>query len=249
MPNLSLSIALLAYNEERSLAGVIEETLAFCRERLEDYEIIVVDDGSTDGTASVARSYAEQYPQVRLVQHERNYGMGRGIRTGIQRATKDFFLFNAADGQIPATEIGKLLPLLDRADIALSVYENRRETLARQVTSRAFRLYLRIVADVRFELEGLYIFPSKPAKAIEPLILANSFFFSFELVQRGLERGLTVAGTQLRCQPREQGKSKVFIPRRILEVGREAAAYGMRRWFYLGTDPHGGRKGPPYGAA
>jgi glycosyltransferase involved in cell wall biosynthesis len=244
----SLSIALLACNEERSLAQVLEETLAFCRESLDDYEIIVVDDGSTDRTAKIAEEYARQHAQVRLVRHDRNYGMGRGIRTGIREATKEFFLFNAADGQIPAAEIGKLLPLLEQADIALSIYENRRETLARHVTSRAFRLYLRTVANVRFRLEGLYIFPSKPAKAMEPLILANTFFFSFELVQRGLERGLTVATTQMRCQPRAQGKSKVFRPKRIIEVGREAAAYGLRRWFYLGTDPHGGRN-RPYGAA
>lgn len=245
----SLTIALLAYNEEHSLPHVLEDTLAFCQAHLEDYEIIVVDDGSTDGTAQVARRFEQQHPQVRLVQHEANFGMGRGIRTGIREARKDSFLFNAADGQIPAAEIGKLLPLLDQADIALSTYENRRETLARHLTSRGFRLYLRAVADIRFRLEGLYIFPAGPAKAIEPLILANTFFFSFELVQRGLERGLALATTQMRCQPRTAGASKVFKPRRIIEVGREAAAYGLRKWFYLGTDPHGGNSGGNYGAA
>ncbi|MCP4677405.1 MAG: glycosyltransferase family 2 protein [Deltaproteobacteria bacterium] len=225
----SLSIALLMFNEEENIATVLDETLAFCRGALDDWEIVVVDDGSTDGSVSIVQQYIESEARVRLVRHETNQGMGAGIRTGIENATKEYFIFNASDGQIAAAEIGVLLPLLERADIALSTYANRRETLARELTSRSFRFYLQVVAGIRFELQGLYLYPTKSAKELAPLIEADTFFFSFELIQRGVERGLTIANTWMTCRPREAGSSKVFNPSRIIRVGKEALGYGIRK--------------------
>jgi glycosyltransferase involved in cell wall biosynthesis len=223
----SLSIVLLMYNEEENIAAVLDETLDFARAALGDFEILVVDDGGTDGGPDVVRGYAGKEPRVRLVSHDRNRGMGAGMRTGIRNARKATLVFNAADGQVAAAEIGRLLPLLDRADIALSTYGNRRETWTRELVSRAFRLYLRAVAGIRFELQGLYLYPTEVARELEPLIAADTFFFSFELIQRGIERGLATATTEMTCRPRTKGASKVFNPRRILRVGREAARYGL----------------------
>ena len=155
--------------------------------------------------------------------------MGAGIASAIRAAAKDVFVFNAADGQIAMSEIGRLLPLLDRADIVLSTYENGRETAARAALSRAFRVYLRLVAGVRFELEGLYLFPSRAAKELAPRIGAQTFFFSFALVALGLERGLRAATTGILCAPRRAGASKVLHPRKIAEVAAEAARFGAAR--------------------
>jgi hypothetical protein len=138
-------------------------------------------------------------------------------------------VFNAADGQIAMAEIGKLTPLLDRADIVLSTYENGRETAARAAVSRAFRAYLRLVAGIRFELEGLYLYPTAAAKELAPRIGAETFFFSFALVALGLERGLRAATTGIRCAPRRAGASKVLRARKIAAVAAEAARFGVAR--------------------
>ncbi|MCP4599532.1 MAG: glycosyltransferase family 2 protein [Proteobacteria bacterium] len=228
----SISIALLMFNEEDNIAAALKETLEFCRETLSDWEIIVVDDGSTDRSASVVEKYAEKETRIRLVRHGTNLGMGAGIRTGIESAEKETFIFNAADGQIATAEIGKLLPLLDRADIVLSTYSNRRESIARELISRSFRLYLRLVANIRFELQGLYFYPTRAAKEYAPKIEANTFFFSFELIQRGIEGGLTAATTHMTCRPRQFGASKVANLKRITRVGKEALNYGIRKRFF-----------------
>jgi len=225
----SLSVALLMFNEQESILSVLDEHVRFLEQTLDDWEIVVVDDGSTDAGAAVASGYALEQDRVRVVSHGANKGMGAGLATGIHQATKDYFVMNAADGQIPAAEIGKLLPLLEGADIALSTYGVPRESAARTLLSRSFRAYLRRVSDIRFELQGLYLFPTAAAKQIEPLIRARTFFFSFELIQRGIERGLTTATTEILVQPRSAGSSKVANVRRILSVAGDALSYGIAK--------------------
>ncbi len=157
--------------------------------------------------------------------------MGAGLASGIRAATKSHFVMNAMDGQIPAAEIGALLPLLERADIALSVYAERRRSRGawRDLLSRGLRGYLRMVAGIRFELEGLYVFPTAMARELEPRVRSSTFFYSFELVQRGIQRGLTWACTSIHVRPRAAGRSKVASPARVARVAREALAYRVSR--------------------
>jgi glycosyltransferase involved in cell wall biosynthesis len=232
----SLSLALLMYNEEANIARTLDETLAFCVDTVEEFEIIVVDDGSTDSSADIVRDYLARDARVRLVSHEVNRGMGAGIRTAIESATMSYFIFNAADGQIAASEIGKLFCHLTEADIVLSTYDNMRESLGRELLSRAFRVYLRLVAGIGFALQGLYLFPTEAAKSIAPLIEANTFFFSFEFIKRGMDQGLTVTTTEMTCRPRSAGASKVTNLARITTVGKEALRFGLRNKRFIGAN-------------
>ena len=105
MPTPSVSLIYLCLNEQEALPRTLDEALAYCRAQLPDWEILVVDDGSTDQSADIVRRYGATEPRVRLLQHPRNLGMGAGLKTGIGAATKDYFCMLAADGQIPAAEL------------------------------------------------------------------------------------------------------------------------------------------------
>ena len=223
---MNLSVALLMFNEVGTIGAVLDETVAFCRENLDEFEIIVVDDGSTDGSAEVVRNWMEREPCIQMASHPVNLGIGAGVRTAIGRAEKAHFLFNAADGQIPAAEIGRLLPCLDQADLALSTYGNRLP-LGRALLSRGFRAYLSVLAGIYFGLQGLYIVPTQIAKEIVPHIRANTFFLNFELIQRCLDRGLTAATCEVNCHPRKEGASKVLNVKRIARVAFEVARFRM----------------------
>jgi glycosyltransferase involved in cell wall biosynthesis len=224
-----LSIIFLMYNEEGSIAAVLDEALAFCRQTLDDWEILVINDGSTDGSPAIVAEYAAREPRLRRVDHATNGGMGAGMRTGIEHASKPWFIFNASDGQVPCAEIGTMLPVLDRADIVLTTYLRRADHLGRKVMSRGLRWLLRAAAGIRFELEGLYLYPTAVARELLPRIGSNSFVFSFELIQRGVERGLTTETIQIRCLPRMAGESKVVSVPRIRRVATEVFAYRQRR--------------------
>jgi glycosyltransferase involved in cell wall biosynthesis len=225
----SLSVILLMFDEQENIAATLDETLEFLGGAVDDWELLVIDDGSTDDGPDIVARRAEREPRLRLISHGANKGMGAGMETGIRHATKDYLVFNAADGQVAAAEIAVLLEQLGAAEIVLSTYAEGRNSLARGALSRGLRVYLDKIAGIRFELEGLYLFPTAVARELAPRIRARTFFFSFELIQRAIDRGLTTTTTEIRCRPRRGGSSKVANLRKIRTVAAEAFGYALAK--------------------
>jgi len=110
----SVSIVIPAYNEERGIGGTLIQLNSVMKQQDMEYEIIVVDDGSTDGTAEVVRQQG-----VRLVQHYSNRGYGAAIKTGIRQAHQDWIAIIDADGTYPPSSIPLLLAESDEYDMII----------------------------------------------------------------------------------------------------------------------------------
>ena len=243
-----LSLVFLVFNEAETLGRVLDEAVAFCVRRWGEagggpgqaprWEILVVDHGSTDASAAIARRFEADHDAVRLLQHARNRGMGRGMRTGIQAARCERFTILSADGQAPLVGVERMLDALDAsgrtpggpADVVVTTYTGVRKTPLRIALSAGLRGWMRVAAGIRFPLEGLYIFPTQVARELlADGLPSDTFFFSFELIDRGLARGLRLARTTMPYVEREAGASKVARGRRVLRVAREVARYGRRK--------------------
>lgn len=220
----SVSLIYLCWNEQDALGRTLDEAVRWCSAHLSEWEILVVDDGSTDASAAIAARAAEAEPRIRLLRHTRNRGMGAGLRTGIAAANMSYFCMLAADGQVPVASLEVMLPLLERAPIVLSTYGNRPNDAVRTGISRAFRHFMRLAVGVSFKLEGTYLFPVAVARDEVGLdaIGAQTFFFSFELIVRAMQRGYTVADAVIASRPRSDGGgSRVANLSRIRRVAAE----------------------------
>ncbi len=114
---IDISIVIPAFNEEERLPLSLRKITDFIKDRTESFEIIVVDDGSTDNTVKNTR---DQFPDVQVVQLKRNSGKGAAIRKGILTSTGNYILFCDADLSTPIYEIDKLIPELNNGyDIAI----------------------------------------------------------------------------------------------------------------------------------
>jgi glycosyltransferase involved in cell wall biosynthesis len=227
-PNLSLVV--LAYNEAASVAPFLDDCLAYLGTRAGVHEVLLVDDGSTDDTAACAEAVARRDPRVRLLRHDRNRGMGAGMRTGLAAARGDYVTILAADGQVRAHELDKMIPRLGDASIVTSVYARRPHQWYRVFLSWGLRAMMRVLLGISFRLEGIYLFPARVARDEIGLdrIGADTFFFSFELITRALARGHTLATVAISSRPRLAGRSKVLGIGRMVAVAREVLAFRGR---------------------
>lgn len=105
----SISAFFPAYNDGKTIGGLVEKTLALLPRIADDFEVIVIDDGSSDNTAEVLKSLRAANPEhVRIVTHERNRGYGGALRSGFAAATKDLVFYTDGDGQYDPAELAEL---------------------------------------------------------------------------------------------------------------------------------------------
>ena len=196
----SVSIVIPARNEENRLPRTLEHIIVYSREKGWDAEIIVVNDGSTDGTADVVQQFAKTNPAVTLIDNLVNSGKGSSIRDGMLRATGDVVLFTDADDSTPIEEADKLLKgIMDGGDIVIgSRWVNRNlqtkpQPWHRRLNGRIYNLLLRTLLglDLTDTQNGFKAFTRKAAKLAfaiqripgwgfdaESLFIANKLGFS-----------------------------------------------------------------------
>ena len=200
-PQPEYSVVIPAYNEEDRLEGPLLETLTYLRDRCEGFEILVVDDGSRDRTADVARDLGGDHPEVDLIRLPANRGKGFAVRTGVMNSTGRFVLFADADGSTP---IGDVERLRDRIDVGADVAIGSRElgdgdveveTRAyRKVMGRIFHGLVSLLAVGDFEDTqcGFKLLRGPVARDLFARIRMDGFSFDIELLSLALREGYRV---------------------------------------------------------
>lgn len=202
-----LSIVIPCYKEETRLVRAIPEIAAFVAPK-GPFEIIVVDDGSPDGTARVTEELAKTHPQVRLISYKPNKGKGNAVRTGMLAAEGRYVMFADADQSTPISELDKLLPKLERDgyDIVIAsrwlpesdviIAQSRVRRLASRLFWFAVRvLALRGVADTQC---GFKCMTRAAAQKIFPQVLTNTPVFDVEMLIVATREGYRVAEVPVR---------------------------------------------------
>lgn len=139
MKSVELSIVIPAFNERQALPGLIEEISRACDSLAIDWEAIVVDDGSTDGSTELVEALAAERPEVRGVRLRRNFGKSAALAAGFEHSSGETIVTIDGDGQDDPADIPALLAELDRgADLVSGWKRQRRDPLSRRMASRVF---------------------------------------------------------------------------------------------------------------
>ena len=134
-PHYSLSLVLPAYNEDAAIAVTLAQVLNVLAAWVKDFEIIVVNDGSTDHTGAIISTISEIEPRVRVVTHERNQGYGSALVDGFAAATKELTFFMDSDGQFDIRELATLLHFIDEYDAVIGYRLDRQDTWVRKLNA------------------------------------------------------------------------------------------------------------------
>lgn len=196
----SLSVFMPAYNEEKNVGQTVLSVLDTLKElSLKDYEIIVINDGSSDNTAKVVQELEKKDKHIRLISHEKNMGYGEAVKTGYYNAKYDFIVFIDSDGQFDFKDIYKLLEKIGKADLVVGYRVNRQDHLMRiingwgwtQLSNILFGLNIRDV-DCAFKLLKREVIDTIPhlestrGAMINPELLARSKKAGFKITQVGV---------------------------------------------------------------
>jgi dolichyl-phosphate beta-glucosyltransferase len=164
-----------------------------------DFEIVVVDDGSTDGTARTVRDMALDEPRLRLVSNPSNMGKGHAVRCGIRESSGDIVLMSDADLSTPIEEFDRLLPYLDRYDLVLasrSLPESNvviHQPAYRETMGRIFNLIVRwlIIKGIIDTQCGFKLMKAEAGRRIEACMRINRFSFDVEMILVAKRLGYT----------------------------------------------------------
>lgn len=149
----SLTVFFPAHNEVDNIGTLVRATDETLSKLVADYEIIVVNDGSTDGTRELLDNLAREVTRLRPVHHERNTGYGGAVRTGFESATKELVFFSDGDGQFDIREIEKFLAEIDQYDAILGYRIDRKDPFHRKMFAKCWGMLIRIL--FRFRVRDL----------------------------------------------------------------------------------------------
>jgi glycosyltransferase involved in cell wall biosynthesis len=218
----SISAFFPAYNDAGTIASMVVVADRTLRALTDDYEIIVVNDGSPDHTGEILEDLAARYPRLRVVTHPRNRGYGGALRSGFAHATKDLVFYTDGDAQYDPRELALLLQHLTPAADVVNGYKIARHDpfhrlvigrMYHQIVRRMFGLRVRDV-DCDFRLLRRSVFE-------RVRLTADSGVICVELMTQLHQAGYHIVEVPVHHFHRAYGKSQFFNVRRVARVGRD----------------------------
>jgi glycosyltransferase involved in cell wall biosynthesis len=202
MEDILLSVIVPAYNEEKRLPNTLKAVGQYLSGRDYNYEIVVVNDGSKDGTARITKELTSQIEGLRLIDNKDNHGKGYVVKQGMMEAKGKYRLFMDADNSTTVDHVEKMLPYFDKGfDVVIGSREIEGAILdppqgfVRRMTGAAFRLLTNIFTGL-WELEdtqcGFKCFTAKAVEDVFPSCVIDRFSFDPELLVVAKKRGYRI---------------------------------------------------------
>ncbi len=240
-PSVRLSVIIPAYNEEHRLPDTLRHVLDYLSEQTFRSEVLVVDDGSTDGTARIVRNMSGRGVTLRLCLHPdgANHGKGAAVRLGMSQAAGEFRLFMDADNSTTIDQVERFWPVFgEGSDIVIGSRKAPGAQVAvhqpwyKELAGRAGNLWIRLmVAPGIFDTQaGFKMFTRRSAETVFPRLTIERWGYDFEILAVAREQGLRVReipirwvnspDTKVRLGSYLQVLGEVWQVRRNLKAGR-----------------------------
>jgi dolichyl-phosphate beta-glucosyltransferase len=218
----NLSIIVPAYNEENRIEEFLHDLLDYCSKNLEHYEILIINDGSTDNTRGIVSNIIKNDKKAKIINYKNNKGKGHAIFQGVLAAEGDFILFIDADGSIHPKEIMKMYNYyqIHNVDVIIgsrkssASYITLHQPLYRRILSKIFNLYSNLLFQVKINdlLCGFKGFSKGVAKKIFDDLKAFRWEFDVEILYKARKEQYKIFELPIEWKHEEGSKIKRFDP-------------------------------------
>jgi len=220
----SISAVFPAYNDGGTIASMVAAAWIALNQVTDDYEIIVVNDGSSDYTATMLNEISVRYPELRVITHPSNLGYGAALRTGFSAASKDWVFYTDGDSQYNPLELVNLVRALrEGVDVVNGYKLTRNDSWMRIVIGRAYHYFVKFLFGIRIR-DVDCDFRLIPRHILEEIELKSvSGAICLELVKKIEDAGYVFAEVPVNHYSRKYGVSQFFVPWRIVRTLRQLA--------------------------
>jgi len=225
----SLSIVMPAYNEEENVRDAVETVSQVAQELdLDDYEIILVNDGSSDRTGEIGRELEDEVDNFRLVEHYPNRGYGGALKAGFEAARKELIAFVPADNQFDFREVERLLERAQEADIVCGYRADRQDPFLRKMNAFGWNMLVRalfgyLCRDIDC---GFKLFRREVLDQVN--LVSDGAMIDTEFLAGAKARGLRIVEEPVTHLPRRAGEATGADLRVILKAFRDLVDFRLR---------------------
>ncbi len=223
-----ISLVIPVYNEAANITRAVKDGLSTLSQLADDYEIIIVESGSTDNSATVVDRLAEGNESVRVIHQGAKKGLGSALKEGFGAARGEFIFYMDGDNPFRMSEFERGFPLLQESDIICGYRVNRQDTFIRAVYSKVFNLMMRTLFGVKvrdvqigFKMLRKSIFDKVQLKA-------DSMFIDAELLIKAQKAGYRITELGNKYLGNPSGKSSV-TPLDVLKIALDLLKYKVHR--------------------
>ncbi len=243
--NRSISLLTWGYNEEELLEEFLDKAFKMMDENVEDYEIVFINDGSTDRTAEIVENYAKKRKELRVIHNEKNMNVGYSVRRAIKSATKEFLFWQTIDWSYDLKNLRICLELLNYYDVVVGIrpypirlfsyipflrsmyrIKSRSDNLQKAIVSLGNYYVLRILFGIPFQdFQNIFFFKAELLRSFE--LKGDSSFISPQMLLKAYEKGAKFIEVPIKFIPRKAGEAKGTKPTSILKSIKEISSHWL----------------------
>jgi glycosyltransferase involved in cell wall biosynthesis len=223
-----ISVFFPAFNDEKTIGGLVSNALDLLPKVTDSFEVLVINDGSSDSTQEVLEELAAKSPNVKIIKHERNLGYGAALRSGFSAAANELIFYTDGDGQYDLHEMLKLLPLISDFDVVNGYKIHRSDGPHRKVLgcmyNRLARWLFRLpIRDIDCDFR---LMKRQAMRSVDLTISGGAV--CVEMIYKLRRNGCTFAEVPVQHYPRLHGRSQFFTTRRVARTARDLILMYLR---------------------
>jgi glycosyltransferase involved in cell wall biosynthesis len=218
-----LSVFFPFWNEQDNIETVIKKAISVLQKVVDKWEIIMVDDGSSDKTLEIAKNLAKQDLRLSVVSHEKNRGYGAALKTGFAKAKYDLIVFNDGDGQFDLSEVTKFLERIGNADVVIGYRKKRLDNPFRHILMNMLKVWDLVFFGFHFkDIDcGFKLFKKEALNKILPF-KSEGAIITTEILARAKKAHLKITQVEVSHYPRIYGNQSGGNLRVILRAVKES---------------------------
>ena len=220
-PCATMSVVFPAFNEEGNIRCTVETIVKVLPKVAMSWEIIVVDDGSSDATVLICDDLKARYPEVEVIRHGQNRGYGAALKSGIMSAKYDLIFFSDSDGQFDLRDLQQLICWSKDYDIVAGYRAKRHDPLHRRINALGWNVLVRLVLGIKirdidcaFKLFRRAVFDQVQIRCVGAMV-------NTEILAQAIQLGMRIHQVKVNHFPRRQGKQSGTNVHVIIKAFRE----------------------------